>query len=79
MLSCVNRDFSFSRAETAGIYSFAIFVAQRLIVEDFFGRLLPTSLREGMAEFDYAVSKSMLPPLRLLADKLPVMPNSLTC
>ena len=32
-----------------------------LIVEDFFDRLLPTSLREGMAEFVFAVFKSMLP------------------
>ena len=31
------------------------------VVEDIFDRLLPTSLREGMAEFVFAVFKSMLP------------------
>ena len=31
------------------------------IVEDFFDRLLPTSLREGLAEFVFTVFKSMLP------------------
>jgi hypothetical protein len=31
------------------------------VVEDFFDGLMPTSLREGMAEFVFAVFKSMLP------------------
>ena len=62
MLSYVNRDLSFSRTVTAGIFSLAIFVAQLLTVERLvWDRRLPTTLRVGMAEFDFAVFKSMLP------------------